>query len=367
MMVADRMKISSNMVWFIIHPVQFGMSELWFDRFLVEDAGYDGWMGIVIAGIAAHLLIWMIYSIMKKGHGGVIDIHRQVFGKWLGGGFSVLLIVLFLLEGISVLRSYEEIVQVWLFPGMGTWFLGIIVLLLIYYAVAGGFRIVVGVCFFGFLIPIIALTPVLAFPLKYGHFSNMLPMFTHPVSDLLMAAKDMTMSFIGFEGLLVAYPFIKNAPSSQKWAHFGNFFTMQFYLLITFITFAYFSKGLMDKMNWPNLNLVEMTRLPFLQGFEYVFISLWLMVILPNLAYAVWAASRAAKELFSVRQRKTLAAVLAIVFAVPLFFHDHSGIVQLNKAVASYAFYFLILYLPVLWVAQRVRGKWAKKRTGIKV
>ncbi|HET7578346.1 MAG TPA: GerAB/ArcD/ProY family transporter [Bacillales bacterium] len=361
-MVAERKKISPYMVWFVIHPIQFGMAELWFARFLMEDAGFDGWIGVIIAGLAVHLLIWLIYGILNKGEGSAVSIHKQIFGKWLGGGFSLLLILFFVLEGIFTLRSYAEIIQVWLFPGIRIWVIGVMMLFLVYYAIGGGFRVVVGVCFFGFLIPLVVLTGVLIPPLHYSNFNNMLPVFNHPMSDLLKAAKDMTLGYIGFEGLLIAYPFVKKPRASQKWAHAGNLFTTLFYLWITFIMFSFFNENLMERLIWPKMNLVQLTQLPFLAGFQYVFISLWMMVILPNLTYAVWAASRAAKELFSVRHRKTLAVVCVVIFVVPLFLSDHEDVRELDRLVALCGFYFLMTYIPFLWIAQRVIERWRKRR-----
>lgn len=350
------------MVLFLIHPVQFGMSELWFVRYLVEDAGADGWMGIIIAGSGVHILLWMMYSILKKGKGSAVAINRDVFGKWVGGGISLTLIVFFVFEGISIVRSYAEIVEVFLFPGIETWLIAIMILILVYYAVGGGFRVVVGICFWGFFLPFITLTPVLVAPLEYAHFGNLLPIMTHPVSDLLKAGKDMSMAFIGFEGLLISYPFIKKADSSQKWAHASNLFTTLFYLLIAVISIAYFNKALIQKFIWPKLDLVELTHVTFLQGFQYIFISLWLLVILPNVTYAVWVASRGAKELFSVQQRKLLPVIVIVIFLVVIIFTKHKQIGELNHAVYEFGFFFISLYLPILWVIQRMKGRWGRSR-----
>lgn len=366
-MVDEQKKISPYITWFIVHPVQFGMAELWFGRVLVKDAGFDGWMGIIIAGIGVHLLIWLIYSVLNTSGGSAVDVNREMFGRWLGGIFSFGLIVLFILEGTSLLRSYAQIVQIWLFPEMRTWLIGVIVLFLVFYAVTGGFRIVVGVCFFGFLLPIVSLTPVLVAPLSYAHFDNLLPLLHHPVGDLLRAGKDMTMAFLGFEGLLIAYPFIQRPRASQKWAHFANLFTIFFYLLSAMVMFVYFSEDQLKTLLWPKLTLVQLTHLPFLKGFEFVFIPLWLLVILPNIVFFVWAASRAAKELFHVKQQKTLLVILVCVFVPPLFISNYGEMTQFNQFTSQYGFYFLCFYLIVVWAVQRIRGILGKgnKQTAI--
>ncbi len=116
-------QISPVFVFFLIHGAQFGAGVLGFARIIAKAAGYDGWMGVLITGIGIHILIWMMYFLLKETNGNLIDLHRQTFGKWLGNGINIIFMAYFLIVSISVIRTYVEIIQVWMFPSASTWML----------------------------------------------------------------------------------------------------------------------------------------------------------------------------------------------------------------------------------------------------
>lgn len=359
--VEESKKISPYMVMFLVHPIQIGVGILAFQHDIIGYAGYDAWISLLFAGFGVHLVLWILYSVMNRADGNLIKVHRDVFGKWAGGVVSFVFIVYFFSESVLVLRSYAEIVQVWIFPQLGTWFISLLLLFLAYYAISGGFRVVVGVCFFGFLIPFIGVSWVFFWVLPYTNFQSFLPIWNHPLGDILLGTKQMMLSYLGFESLLIAYPFIQKPRSSQKWAHVSNLFTIAVYLFIAVVTFAYFSEELLKNTLWPTLSMVNIVELPFLERFEYFFICLWLLTILPNIVVTLWASTRGAKELFKAKQKYVLIVAVAIAFITTLFFRDRAEIKQLNTLVPMTGFCFLYMYMPVLWLIQFIKSKVRKK------
>lgn len=355
--VPENKKISPFMVMFIIHPIQVGVGILGFQSTVVKEAGYDAWISVLIAGIGVHLLLWIMYGILNRGSGDIVSVHRDVFGKGLGGVLSMLFILLFFAEGIMVLLTYAEIVQVWMFPTLGTWIISLIMLFLAYYAVTGGFRVVVGVCFFGFLIPFIGTFLIFIYPLQFADFHSFLPIWSHSVTDLFGGAQKLMFTFLGFESLLVAYPFIQHARASQKWAHVSNLLTIVVYFVITVVTFAFYSEAWLKETVWSTLSMMQIVHLPFMERFDYYFISIWLLTILPNIVIALWASSRGSKNLFNVKQRHVLIVLVIVAFIVSLLFDDRKSIARLNDKVAIAGLYLLYGYLPILWLTQFIKSK----------
>ena len=93
--VQEKYQISPIFVFFLIHGAQFGAGVLGFARIIAKAAGYDGWMGVIITGIFIHILIWMMYVLLKETNGNLVDLHRQTFGKWLGNGISIIFMAYF--------------------------------------------------------------------------------------------------------------------------------------------------------------------------------------------------------------------------------------------------------------------------------
>ncbi|MBB5323904.1 spore germination protein (amino acid permease) [Anoxybacillus tepidamans] len=348
----ERFLISPFFVFFTIHCSQVGIGVLSFQRNLNEKAGHDGWISVIIAGIAAHFLIWMIYKIFQLSGSSedVTNINIQYFGKWFGNVLNIGFVVYFLLLALIVLRLYIEVIQVSMFPLMGTWQFSLILLLLTYYTVSGGFRVVVGLCVWGVVIPLLTIFPMLFFPLEYAHYRNFLPILDHSVIDIFKGAKEVTVEYLGFEMLLMYYSFVKDGQQSHKWAQWANVFTMFIYLVVIFISTVFYNEEQIKHIIWPTLTLGKIPEIPFIERMEYIIISIYVLVVFPIICLAVWSVTRGLKRIAALKQRVSLPFILIILFIASLFFNKREEIEQLGKIVSTAGFYLLVGYIPALYM-----------------
>jgi spore germination protein (amino acid permease) len=360
--VKEAFLISPFLVFFLVHSEQVGVGVLGYQRVIAKYAGYDSWISVIIAAVFVHLLIWMIYYVLDNGGGDIVTIHKTLFGGILGNVFNLAIALYFLLWSITVLRTYIEVIQVWMFPTLNTWKIAAVFLILTYYVVSAGFRTVAGVCFLGVVIPL-GLLFLLVYPLEYTHFSNLLPVFDENLKDYLTATKNMMLSYLGFETLLVFYPFIKNAKNSQKFAHHANIFTFMMYLLVTLFSFAFFSQEQLARNIWATLSMVKIVQVSFVERFDFVFVSMWCLVILPNITLAIWCSSRVAKLMLNIRQHVTLIAILAIALTACIFLDTRFKINMINNYTNKIGFYLAITYIPLLFVVTFIRKQFKKKGT----
>lgn len=113
---------------------------------------------------------------------------------------------------------------------------------LCYYIVTGGFRVVAGIGFFGIVIPSILIFTFF-YPLQYADFRNLFPIAQHSFLEIMKGMKGNMFSFFGFEMLLLYYPFIRKAKTSQKYAHYANVVTTIIYTYLMILTLAFLVKN----------------------------------------------------------------------------------------------------------------------------
>jgi spore germination protein (amino acid permease) len=356
-LLSDQYTVSPYLVFFLIFPNIIGVGIMSFQRHIIQNAGYDAWISIILSGISIHILIWMIYRILAIADNDMIQVQRFCFGKWIGGILNFIFIFYFLVLSLIVFRVYIEVVQVWIFPLMKTWQISIPFLMLIYYTVSSGFRVITGICFWGTVIPFIILTPLNFFALEFAQWNHLLPLFNHSAMDILSSSKEMSFQYLGFEPLFMFYPFVKNSGKSQKWAHFGLLFSTLLYLVIALISFAFFSKEHLKNTLWPTLNLMKITQFPLIERVEYIVVSIWLLSILPNVSLKIWAACRCLKKLVNLKQRLSLLIVLVLFFFLANLLFENSLIVRLGEIYSKIAFYFVYLYIPFLFVFIYIKKK----------
>ncbi|USK31276.1 spore germination protein (plasmid) [Bacillus sp. CMF21] len=61
-----RFTISPYLVFVIIHSMQFGPEYLTMSNKLIQLAGQDTWISVILCGISFHIVIWMIYRILNR-------------------------------------------------------------------------------------------------------------------------------------------------------------------------------------------------------------------------------------------------------------------------------------------------------------
>lgn len=349
-------QVSTFLVVYLIASVQIGIGILRFQPAIAKIAGYDAWISIILAGISVHIIIWMQYKLLDKSQSDFIDINKKTFGKWIGGFFSILVCLYFTFLVIVIIRSYIQILQSWVFPELETWAFTLAILPLVYYIISGGFRTVTGISFFGLIMPAYLVLPFL-YPLEYSNLRSILPIFDHSIMDIILAAKEMTLSYLGFCTLMFFYPFITDAEKSQKWAHLGNAITTFVYVIIALISFVYYSPKQLQQTLWATLGLWKIVEMPFVERFEYIGISSWLIVILPNICIILWASTRGLKKLIRLKQKTLLIISLCFIFGVCILLKDRTLIDRITTIVANFGFYFIFVYIPFLFCVFTIKNR----------
>ncbi|PRZ12496.1 spore germination protein (amino acid permease) [Laceyella sediminis] len=353
-------RVSPYLAFFLIYKTQFGVGVLGFQRYISKASGHDAWIAVILSGLIIHLLLWMMYQILNKEQNDLISIHQTVFGKWIGNLLSFLFILQVFISGTTVLRTFIEVIQVWVFPLFKTWPFALVFLTSAYYIVSNGFRTVAGVCYFGSIIPLILIPTFLA-PLEFANFRNLLPVMDHSITDLIKSVEEMTFTILGFELLLLYYPYFIEPEKSQKWTHYGNLFTTLIYAGVAIVTFAYYGEDHLQVEIWPTLTMWKVIKLPVLERIEYVAISAWTIIILPNICTAFWAASRGVKRIFQITQRSALLILLAGSFIITCLLNNRMQIDHLNSFVSMIGIYLLYAYIPILFIIYHIRHKMRKR------
>jgi spore germination protein AB len=358
--IPENRKISPFIVFFLIHSIQVGIGVLGYQKVIAANAGYDAWISVIIAGLITHIIVFLIFKIVQLSGGDIVAANQLAFGKWIGKLFDVIFIIYFCLLAIAVTRTYIEVIQVWMYPKFSTFFFSLLFFILVIYIVSGGIRAVAGAAFFGTVLPAY-LVFTFGFTFNYADFRNILPVFDHSMMEMVKSTRDMTLTFLGFETLIVFYPYLKNGNKSKKWAHASLLFTTITYTALTLVSFAFFSEKQLEKTVWATLSMWKIVHLPFVERFEYIGIANWCLVILPNICIAMWCASRIAKRSFHLHQRKTLVILSAICIIGGSLIFDRQQINTLNDITSKVGFYVNFVFIPLLFFMILLMKKVKKK------
>ncbi|MED1203556.1 GerAB/ArcD/ProY family transporter [Heyndrickxia acidicola] len=362
--VPENRKISPFLLFFLMGN-QVAVGVMGFQRILARTAGYDAWISIIIAGISTNLVMWFMYRLLEQSNGGDLnDSHFILFGKWFGGVLNLIWFVYFLAMTIGVLRSYIEVVQVWMFPDFKIFWFSLAFLSLCIYIIFGGFRTVTGIAFFAYILPFYIVI-VLGLSLQFGDFHHLLPIGDHSMKDLFLASQNMAFTNLGFETLLFYYPFIKNPQKSKKWTHLGLITIMLIYVYIAVLSFAFFTPEQLVREIWATLDIFKIIHLPVVERFEYIAIANWCLIIMPIVCNYIWCATRILKRTFHCKQRLGVFLHCGVcLICIPLF----TTRLQINSYLTflgQVGFMLLYIYIPLLCLAIIIKNKFKKGKQSL--
>ncbi|SDW02791.1 GerAB/ArcD/ProY family transporter [Paenibacillus sp. CF384] len=360
-LVKENDMVSGFFLFFLFHASLLGAGVLGFQHLIVNVTGNDAWISVVIMGLTLHVIIWMIFKMLGSPAKDLIDLHRILFGKILGNAISLVMVGYYFLLALIVFRGYIEIIHIWMFPDVKTWILALILIVAVYYAVSGGFRVIAGYCLFGVFFSTL-LPLLLYFNIKYGHLYNVMPIFNHSIKELITSSKFSGILFMGFETILLYFPFIKAPEKNVKWAHLGLFYCTIKYALLMFVTLMYFSQGLLKHTYWPTLVMVKVIEFSLMARVEFIFICIWLMLIIPMLSLSVWSCTRIIKRVTNLKPSWSIYVILIAIFSASLPFNDRVRIEWLGRHVVELGFYFIYGYIPLLFILYLIRSLFSQRK-----
>ncbi|MFS0558493.1 GerAB/ArcD/ProY family transporter [Brevibacillus sp. 179-C9.3 HS] len=354
--------ISAYLAGILVHGAQLGMGILGFQRIIAKEAGHDAWISVIFAALLTHLTVLIINKTLQKyPSADIYGIQEDVFGKWLGTGISIIYLTYFFVSAGVIMRTYIEVVQTWVFPNLPTWILSGIILFLAFYTIVGGIRVIAGYAFFSIMVTIWLILD-LYFPLKFARWEYLLPIMDTSLENLFNGMIAMSLTSAGFEILYVVYPYVQNKDRVHKSAQYGVLVTYLIYLLVMIVALVFFSQGQLMRTIWATLNMQKMVYLPILERFELVVISLWLLVILPNIMLYLWSSARGLKRLFGFNLRHSLYWIIPVIYVASLTLlsrQEMSRMTNLFSQITLYMIYVYpyFLYFMVLLKQRRQRAK----------
>ncbi|MCM3000546.1 spore germination protein [Paenibacillus cellulositrophicus] len=363
--IKESLTVSPYLLWFMIHGTQTGIAMLNFQSRNIKGAQQDSWLSLLLVGLSLHAVVWIIYAIMKHADGGdILHLHRQLFGKWLGGAMNLLFYGYMLLFIVYQIRSYMEVIHIWAFPTTPFWFVCLLILLTAVYIVTGGLRVITGICFFCVVIPTLLLVSIY-FPLQYAHWTNFLPLLNHSPREYAQSAFHSLNLFYGVEFLLLLHPFIKHPEKSRKWAHIAVAHSTVLYLIVAIVTLAFFNVQQLEHTIWPTLILSKVARLPFIDRFDYVYVFNWFIVILPPVCMAMWAGTRILRQVTPLRSKPLVWFTCGMSFVIIAVLQGPKTIDKLDSVVTWAGLTLLYVYLPLLCLWVHIIQRYHNRRAAV--
>ena len=362
--IKPNLRFRAFQLFFLMIGIQTAVGILGAPRYIFEKSHQDAWVSILIALVYMLAVLWAMFFILKQyENADIFGIQVDLFGKWFGKLLGTVYLLFFAAELLSILLTYVEIIQVFIYPTMPFFVMGLLLLILVVYTVLGGIRVVVGVVF---LFSFLSLWTFLLLydPITRMEIAHFQPMFDASFTELLKGAQTTSYSFLGFELLFVLYPFIDNKKNAKLPAYLGVSASAFLVFIFTIISIGYYSPNDFELMDWPVLSLFKSVSFTFIERFDYLVIIEWIMVVVPTMVLLMWAITYGTKRIYAIPQKITLYVVAVLILTITSFIKQDDTIAKMTDTVSQVGFWIVFVYPFILLPIVVVKKKW-KKRKGV--
>jgi spore germination protein (amino acid permease) len=347
-----------------IHGVQIEYGVLALPRDLAQVAGTDGWISLIIGWALITLVSLCIVRLMAKHPGATLyDLLTRYTGKWMGKAGLIIWILYCLVASVSMFYSLIFVIRTWILPKTPDYAIMLLLMIPTYMLIRGGVRIISRYAVFVFFFTL-WLAVVILIPLKDSHWVFLLPVLKQGWLPVLHAVKQTTTAYLGFELAFVFYPYLKNKQSAAKGIVIANTLTFMAYLLITLVCFVYYNPDGISEFIWPTLSLVKPIHFPFLERFEVVFLSFYLLVFLTSAIPYAFSATYGMNQLFNKKQWPLPTYILLSFLVVAVFFYRSSF--ELTATLREWweiISYFVAYAFPVVfWLYLMSYSYWERRK-----
>ncbi|WP_064093237.1 GerAB/ArcD/ProY family transporter [Rossellomorea aquimaris] len=351
----ESLLFNSYLIMFIIHTAQTGVGIAGLPRIIFMEAGRDAWISVLLSWILVSFVVWLMVKILETYKSAdLYGIHQDIYGKWFSKVFNALYILYYVILTYVILMNYVEMVQAWIFPKLQTWLLMGLLIFLMVYGVLGGIRVVVGITFLGLVLALWIVFMIYT-PIKHMDINHLLPILTSSPKEMLMGVYKTSFSIIGFELILLLYPYVKEKKKILKYTLLGTFSSTLLFTVVTIVSIGFFSEDALKKTIWPVLSMFKILQIPNLERFEFIAVSFWMLIILPNICIFFWASTRGVKRVFNISQKKAIYSLALLIWGGSFLIDKRLTMNSLTDQLATVSFILVFIYPSFLFILVKLK------------
>ncbi|SFI72682.1 spore germination protein (amino acid permease) [Thermoflavimicrobium dichotomicum] len=348
-MIKEKSRITQGQLMFLILQIQVGVGILSLPYRVQAVAKGGGWISTLIAGIVAQVLILILWAICRRYPSDTLftflpKIAGKFFGKLLGFGY----IFHFLFIAGIILILFTDIVGKWILMDTPRWALLLLMIATGVYLAKESIRVIarlfVSVSFF--IIVMVLLTMA---GYTNVNFTYLFPITEAGWPNILKGSSEVLISLVGFEVLLVAYPYVEgNSAGKLKAASLANMLTTLFYAFEVFTCLIIFSPAEFPLISEPLMYMLRSFSIQIVERIDLFFLSIWVIIVATSFVGYLYLASTGLGYFFHRGEHKKAVYYAAFVCFILAMIPQDQKTVELMNQIATISAYTFAAGIPFI-------------------
>lgn len=349
-MITKESSISNTQLVFMIIQSQIGVGILSLPHDVSLISKNDGWISTLIAGLIVQVIILVLWGLCRRFPSLTLyEIIPHLLGKRLGKVIILCYIIYFIITGSLVLSRYSQIIDIWILQRTPNWILILLMLGVCVYLVKDNLRSMAR--FYVLVTPLlIILFGLITYSLKDANFLYLFPIGQTGITTILKGSKEAAFSYLGFEFMLILYPFVMASGTRKLVAiSTANIFVTLFYTYMVFASLVFFEpRKDIFLTPQPLLYMIKAYSFQIIERIDLFFLSIWIISVATSIGNWLFLSSYGLKHLFKHANYSAFLPFSAgVIFIIALLPDNETDLEKFNKFLEPAHFGFIII-IPLL-------------------
>lgn len=339
-MDSNKIKISSRQLGILLIVTIVGVGILTLPREVLEIAGTDGWILIILGGIASILMSLVIHTLsMRFPNQTIIEYSEELLGRPLSILIGIIIFTYCSMFAAFSVRIFGEVLKMFLLPKTPIEVITITFLLTAGYLVRNGlepivrfYELIIMIMFIPYLLALFAGT-------SNVNFTNLLPVFQTSPRVLLKGSFQIIFSYIGFEFIFLLFPFVSDQKNIRKTLLISISSIILLYLITNIFVLATFGEDTIESLIWPLMAYIKSIEIPggFIEQLEGIIMTIWVLFIYTTLSTVYFLSSFTLSRVMNVKEHSFFVSLLLPVIYILSLLPDN--VAQLYDWLGIFSFY----------------------------
>jgi len=261
-----------------LKAIMVGMATMSLPNLVMRVSKQDGWISIILGAVyPIYLVIVANFMCKKSPKDNILVLSKKCFGNFLGGILNFIFISFFLFDLTAELSGYSNIFRVYAVTFLKNYQVLLTVLIPISFVSYKGIKTLGRLNEVGFYLTVC----LIIFPvgiLAYGSILNLMPIFGSGLNNIVKGSSQTVFAYSGMEIIFLIYPFLQSRKKLLKCGLVSTAIVAFIYVWVTFGTIYYLGVESSQKYIWPVITLSDSIKIPVINSFRYIFVTLWSLV-----------------------------------------------------------------------------------------
>lgn len=338
-MMITKNALTQGQLLFLIIQAQIGITLLSLPYNAFSTAKEDAWISTLLAGITAQFFTFIIWVLCRKFPSDTIfTISPKLLGKVMGKILSFIYIIYFIAVATFQLVIYSRVLQKWVMINTPIWITSLSMVITGIYISKQLLHVTARLYMFVSIFLII-LVFLVTYSFKDANLQYIFPIADNGLLPIFKGVQNVANSAVGFEMLLVIYPFIQGKANGKlKMMIIANLIVTLFYTYVVFATLVYFSPQEMKILPETVLYLTKTLSFHIIERTDLIFLTIWIIFVTTSFCNYLYGAASGLATLFRHKSHAIFTPFVAVIaFLGSLIPQNKAAITLFSKLLSNFA------------------------------